>query len=61
MFLQYLSASSALIGAADGVNPHDFENDAIVASFPSAATPELHSLEISNIVKVSQLLFYLFI
>jgi len=50
---QLHSASSALIGAADGVNPHDFENDAIVASFPSVATPELHSLEISNIVKES--------
>ncbi|XP_058212330.1 uncharacterized protein LOC131324368 [Rhododendron vialii] len=50
---QLHSASSALIGAADGVNPHDFENDAVVASFPSATTPELHSLEISNIVKES--------
>lgn len=56
MLLQYLSASSAFIGAADGVNSHDYENDAVVASFPSATTPELHSLEISNIVKVSEIL-----
>ncbi|KAL6965062.1 hypothetical protein U1Q18_036119 [Sarracenia purpurea var. burkii] len=50
---QLHSASSTHIGASDGVNLHDFENDAIVASFPSASAPELHSAEISNIVKES--------
>ncbi|GFS35543.1 transcription regulator [Actinidia rufa] len=49
---QLHSASSTHIGA-DGVNSHDFENDAIVASFPSASAAELYTAEISTIVKES--------
>ncbi|GFZ00664.1 transcription regulator [Actinidia rufa] len=49
---QLHSASSTHIGA-DGVNSHDFENDAIVASFPSVSATELYSTEISTIVKES--------
>ncbi|KAI8024154.1 CCR4-NOT transcription complex subunit 1 [Camellia lanceoleosa] len=50
---QLHSASSTHIGSADGGNPHEFENDAIVASFPSASASELPSVEASNIVKES--------
>ncbi|XP_057511675.1 uncharacterized protein LOC130793815 isoform X2 [Actinidia eriantha] len=49
---QLHSASSTHIGA-DGVNSHDFENDAIVASFPSVSATEIYSTEISTIVKES--------
>ncbi|KAL7238560.1 hypothetical protein ACSBR2_004617 [Camellia fascicularis] len=50
---QLHSVSSTHIGSADGGNPHEFENDAIVASFPSASASELPSVEASNIVKES--------
>ncbi|XP_052210992.1 uncharacterized protein LOC127813907 isoform X2 [Diospyros lotus] len=46
---QLLGASSTHIGATDGVNPHDFENDATVTSFPSASAPQLHSAETTTI------------
>ncbi|KAA8515904.1 hypothetical protein F0562_019083 [Nyssa sinensis] len=48
------SASSTHIGAADGVDPHAFENDTIAASFPIASVPEMHSVEPPNIVKESE-------
>ncbi|XAR63221.1 hypothetical protein NMG60_11023087 [Bertholletia excelsa] len=47
------SVSSPHIGATDVVSSHDFENDAIVASFPSTSVPELHAAETSNTVKES--------
>ncbi|KAL7203784.1 hypothetical protein ACSBR2_016943 [Camellia fascicularis] len=50
---QLHSDSSTHIGTTDGVNSQDFENDAIVNSFSSVSSPELHSVETSNIVKES--------
>ncbi|KAL5862252.1 hypothetical protein ACOSQ3_003532 [Xanthoceras sorbifolium] len=49
-----LSASSAQIGAADGVTQHNSESDSVNASFPSTApAPEVHPVSSNESAKVS--------
>lgn len=52
--MQYFSVSSMHAGMADGLVQHNFENDAVVASFPSASASDLQSAEPPNAVKVSK-------
>lgn len=41
---------------AEDTGPHNFENSTVISSFSSAPSPELHSVEPSN-VKVSEILY----